>query len=98
MVWAGVCLDGRADLHVVDRGAVTGVRYRDEVMHPIVRPSAGVVGSEFILITDNAGQHTTRAVMEYLDHKGFNVMEWPEYRIEQNKTLFNVGLQDNSKH
>lgn len=77
MVWAGICLDGRTDLHVVDRGALTAVRYRDEVLHPIVRPFAGAVGPDFILMQDNARPHTARVVMAYLDQEGINVMEWP---------------------
>lgn len=31
MVWTAM-LDGRSPLHVFDRGSVTGVRYRDEVL------------------------------------------------------------------
>ena len=42
MVWAGICLDGRTDLHVVDRGALTAARYQNEVLHPTVRPFACV--------------------------------------------------------
>ncbi len=50
MVRAGICLDGRTDLHVVERGALTAARYRDEVQHPIVGPFVGAVGPEFILM------------------------------------------------
>ncbi|GBM06186.1 hypothetical protein AVEN_167074-1 [Araneus ventricosus] len=32
MVWAGIILDGRTPLHVFERGTVTGVRYRDEIL------------------------------------------------------------------
>ncbi|GFX46276.1 DDE_3 domain-containing protein [Trichonephila clavipes] len=36
MVWAGIMLDDRTPLHVFERGSVTGVRYRDEVLEPCV--------------------------------------------------------------
>ena len=38
MVWAGISLDGRTDLYVFPRGGITAIRYRDEVLEPIVRP------------------------------------------------------------
>ena len=37
--------------------ALTGVRYRDEILHPIMRPFAGAIGDDFILIDDNARPH-----------------------------------------
>ena len=39
MVWAGISIDGKTDLHVI-AGNISGVRYRDEILHPIVRPYA----------------------------------------------------------
>lgn len=57
MVWAGIMLDGRTPLHVFDRGTVTSVRYRDEVLEPYVRLFRGAVGPDFILIDDNARPH-----------------------------------------
>ncbi len=36
MVWGGICLDGRTDLVVNDGGALTAVRYRDEVLELVV--------------------------------------------------------------
>ncbi len=49
-MWGGVSIDGRTDLHVLDRGRVTARRYRDEVLGPIVRPYAGAVGEWFLLV------------------------------------------------
>ena len=46
MVWAGISIDGKTDLHVI-AGNLSGVRYRDEIWHPIVRPYASAVGDEF---------------------------------------------------
>ncbi len=36
IVWGGICLVGRTDLVVIDGGALTAVRYRDEVLEPVV--------------------------------------------------------------
>ena len=42
MVWGGICLDGRTDLVVIDRGALTAVQYRDEVLELVARPLPGL--------------------------------------------------------
>ncbi|GFU53795.1 transposable element Tcb2 transposase [Trichonephila clavipes] len=36
MVWTGIMMDGRTDLHFFDTGSVTAQRYRDEVLEPYV--------------------------------------------------------------
>ena len=59
MVWGGVCLRGRT-LHVMAAGTLTAVRYRDEILDPIVRPFAGAIGNKFILMQDNTRPHTAR--------------------------------------
>lgn len=77
MVWGGVSLDGRTDLHVFARGGITAVRYRNEILEPIVRPYAGAVGDDFILMQDNARPHTARVSMAFLADEGITVMNWP---------------------
>ncbi|KFM60781.1 Transposable element Tcb2 transposase, partial [Stegodyphus mimosarum] len=77
MVWAGIILDGRASLHVFDRGSVTGVRYRDEILEPYVCVYRGVVGPEFILQDDNARPHRTLLVDEFLESEDIRPMNWP---------------------
>ena len=77
MVWAGISLDGRTDLYVFPRGGITAVRYRDEVLEPIVRPYAGAIGDTFMLMQDNARAHTARVSTTFLDDEGINVMNWP---------------------
>uniref|UniRef100_A0AAR2IPX8 Transposase Tc1-like domain-containing protein n=1 Tax=Pygocentrus nattereri TaxID=42514 RepID=A0AAR2IPX8_PYGNA len=44
MVWGGISLEGRTALHVLTRGSLTAIRYRDEILRPLVRPYAGAVG------------------------------------------------------
>ncbi|GFW81488.1 transposable element Tcb1 transposase [Trichonephila clavipes] len=57
MVWAG-----RARLHVVVNGTMTGQRYIDEVLLPHVRLFRGAVGDKFVFMDDNANCHRTLAV------------------------------------
>ncbi|GFU78302.1 uncharacterized protein TNCV_4497891 [Trichonephila clavipes] len=54
MVWAGILLGYRTNLHIFKRGSVMSVRYRDEVLEPIVRLYPAAVGPTFVLIDDNA--------------------------------------------
>ncbi|GFV05656.1 transposable element Tcb2 transposase [Trichonephila clavipes] len=78
LVWAGISLGGHTDLHVFHGGTVTGLRYRDEILDPYVRPYAAAIGNDFILMDDNARPHRDRIVEKYLE--GITVlerMEWP---------------------
>ncbi|GBM63305.1 hypothetical protein AVEN_186125-1 [Araneus ventricosus] len=77
MVWAGIMLDGRTPLHVFERGTVTGVRYRDEILEPYVRLFRGAVGREFILMDDNARPHRALLDVEFLESEDIRRMDWP---------------------
>ena len=77
MVWGGVSVQGKTDLHVFQNGTLTAVRYRDEVLDPIVRPYAGAIGPDFVLMDDNARPHRARIVDQYLDNESIERMDWP---------------------
>ncbi len=47
-------MEGCTDLCRLDNGTRTAIRYRDEILAPIVRPYAGAVGPGFLLVYDNA--------------------------------------------
>ena len=74
----GISYDGHKDLYVIRNGALNGVRYRDEILHPIVRPYAGACGLGFIVMDDNARPHRARVVDQYLEQEGIERMDWPE--------------------
>ncbi|KFM59627.1 Transposable element Tcb2 transposase, partial [Stegodyphus mimosarum] len=76
MVWAGIMLDGRTPLHVFDRGSMTGVRCRDEVLEPCVHLFQDPVGPEFILQDDNARPHRVLLVDEFLESEDIRRMDW----------------------
>ena len=77
MVWAGISVQGKTDLHVLQNGTLTAVRYRDEILDPIVRPYAGAIGPQFILMDDNARPHRAHLVDRCLDNESIERMEWP---------------------
>ena len=77
MVWGGICYGGRTRLYVVPEGAMTGVRYRDEVLEPFVVPFAENAGPNFIFMDDNARPHRARVVTQYLADHGIERMDWP---------------------
>ncbi|GBN66041.1 Transposable element Tc3 transposase [Araneus ventricosus] len=77
MVWAGIMLNGRTPLHVFERGTVTGVRYKDEILEPYVRLFRGEVRPEFILMDDNARPHRALLVDEFLESEDIRRMDWP---------------------
>jgi hypothetical protein len=77
VVWAGICFDGCTDLDVVRNGPLTGLRYRNEILAPIVRPFAGAIGDNSLLMDDNARPHCAREVNEYLQQEINELMEWP---------------------
>ncbi|GFV47299.1 transposable element Tcb2 transposase [Trichonephila clavipes] len=77
LVWAGISLGGHTDLHVFHGTTVTGLRYRDEILDPYVRPYAAAIGNDFILMDDNARPHRAGIVEEYLEDHGLERMEWP---------------------
>ena len=67
MVWAGISLGGHTDLHVLQGGISTGVRYRDEILHVYVRPCTAASGNDFILLDDNARPHRAVLVVDDLE-------------------------------
>ncbi|GBM04250.1 Transposable element Tc1 transposase [Araneus ventricosus] len=77
MVWAGIMLEGRTPLHVFERGTVTGVRYRDEILEPYVRLFRGAVGPEFILMDDNVRPPRALLVDEILESEDIRRMDSP---------------------
>ncbi|GFW32991.1 transposable element Tcb1 transposase [Trichonephila clavipes] len=84
MVWAGISLGYRTDLHIFKRGTVTAVRYRDEVLEPIVRLYAAAVGLTFVLMDDNARPHRADIVDDYLESQWIARMAWEVYSSDLN--------------
>lgn len=77
-------LNGRTELHVFDRGSVTGDRYCEEVLLPHVRLFRGAIGRDFISMDDNARPHRTLAVGEQLENEDITRRDWPAYTPDLN--------------
>ncbi|GBL80411.1 Transposable element Tcb1 transposase [Araneus ventricosus] len=84
MVWAGISSGYRTDLHIYRRGSVTAVRYRDEVLDPIVKLYAAAVGLSYVLMDDNARPHRAVIVDDFLESEEISRMEWPAYSPDLN--------------
>ncbi|GFT91953.1 transposable element Tcb2 transposase [Trichonephila clavipes] len=77
MVWGGISIGGRTDLHMIRNGTLTGRRYADEILRPHVIPYAGAIGDSFVFQDDNARPHRARLVINMLETETIQRMEWP---------------------
>ena len=84
MVYAGISIDGRTDLHIIRNGALTGQRYRDEILRPIVVSYAAAIGDDFMLMDDNCRPHRAHLVDDFLFEEGIIRMEWPACSPDMN--------------
>ena len=75
MVWAGIMLDGRTDLHIFETGSVTGIRYK--VLEPYVHLFRSAVGPDFIFMDDNAPSHRAGLVDDFIQTEKIQRMTWP---------------------
>uniref|UniRef100_A0AAR2J8C0 Amine oxidase n=1 Tax=Pygocentrus nattereri TaxID=42514 RepID=A0AAR2J8C0_PYGNA len=86
MVWGGISSEGRTALHVLARGSLTAIRYRDEILRPLVRPYAGAVGPGFLLMQDNARPHVAGVCQQFLQDEGIEAMDRPARSPDLNPT------------
>ncbi|GFY05001.1 transposable element Tcb2 transposase [Trichonephila clavipes] len=77
MVWGGICIGGRTDLHIIRNGTLTGRRYADEILRPRVIPYAGAIGDSFVFQDDYARPHRPRLVENMLEAETIQRMGWP---------------------
>ena len=76
MVWGGMSLGTRTPLIRVD-GNLNGVRYRDEILQPVVLPAVANMGPGAIFQDDNAPAHRARVVNDFLQQNQVVRMVWP---------------------
>ncbi|GFU41746.1 transposable element Tcb1 transposase [Trichonephila clavipes] len=57
LVWGGIMLGSRTDLHIFDAGSVNGTCYSNEILLPCVRLFRGAMGLQFLFMDDNASCH-----------------------------------------
>ncbi|GFT86472.1 transposable element Tcb2 transposase [Trichonephila clavipes] len=77
LVWGGIMLGSRTDLHIFDAGSVNGTRYCNEILLPYVRLFRGAMGLQFLFMYDNAPCHRTVAAEQLLESEDIERMDWP---------------------
>ncbi|GFV69095.1 transposable element Tc1 transposase [Trichonephila clavipes] len=77
LVWGGIILGSRTDLHIFDAGSVNGTRYFNEILLPYVRLFRGAMGLQFLFMDDNAPCHRTVAAEQLLESEDIERMDWP---------------------
>ncbi|GFX61337.1 transposable element Tc3 transposase [Trichonephila clavipes] len=83
LVWGGIILDSRNDLHV-QSVTMTGHIYRDVILEQHVRLFRGTMGAEFLFMDDNAHPHRANIVDECLQSEDITRMDWPAYSLDLN--------------
>ena len=74
MLLAGISVNGKTHFYVIENRTLMSLRYCNEILDHFVRPYAGVIGQEFILMDDNVRSHRTYA---YLECETIVHMDWP---------------------
>ncbi|GFS96348.1 transposable element Tcb2 transposase [Trichonephila clavipes] len=77
LVWGGIMLGSRTDLHIFDAGSVNGTRYCNEILLPYVRLFRGAIGLQFLFMDDNAPRHRTVAAKQLLESEDIECMDGP---------------------
>ena len=76
MVCGGISMEGCTDLYRLNNGPLTAIIYRNKIRGPIVRPYAGAVGPEFLLVHDDARPHVARVCSQFLEDEGIDTIEF----------------------
>ncbi|GFU93426.1 transposable element Tcb2 transposase [Trichonephila clavipes] len=90
LVWGGIMLSSRTDLHIFDAGSVNGTRYCNEILLPYVRLFRGAMGLQFLFMDDNAPCHRTVAAEQLLESRRLAARTLPPVTIRE----LRLALQD----
>ncbi|GFW79891.1 transposable element Tcb2 transposase [Trichonephila clavipes] len=77
LVWGGIMLGSRTNLHIFDTGSVNETRYCNEILLPYVRLFRGAMGLRFLFMDDNAPCHRKVAAEQRLEREDIERMDWP---------------------
>ncbi|GFX44786.1 transposable element Tcb1 transposase [Trichonephila clavipes] len=90
LVWGGIMLGSRTDLHIFDAGSVNGTRYCNEILLQYVRLFRGAMGLQFLFMDDNAPCHSTVASEQLLESRRLADRTLPPVTIRE----LRLALQD----
>ncbi|KFM68383.1 Transposable element Tcb1 transposase, partial [Stegodyphus mimosarum] len=83
LVWGGIILGSRTDLHV-QIGTMTSQVYWDVILEQHVRLFRGAMGAQFVFMDDNAHPHLANIVSECLQSEDITRMNWPAFSPDWN--------------
>ena len=72
MVWGGIS----TELHILDGGTLTAVRYITVILESYVVPYVPYIGDSFVLMHDNARPHKAQCANDYLRTVQITALEW----------------------
>jgi hypothetical protein len=72
IVWAGICRDGRTQLKIV-QGTLNAVKYRDDILDPIVLPFLQQRNFDHVFQHDNVRCHVARVCHYFLNQNHIRV-------------------------
>ncbi|GFW71555.1 transposable element Tc3 transposase [Trichonephila clavipes] len=81
LVWGGIMLGSRTDLHIFDAGSVNGTCYCNEILLPYVRLFRSAMGLQFLFMDDNAPCHRTVAAEQLLQSRRLAARTLPPVTI-----------------
>ena len=84
MAWARISIQGKTDLNTIENGTLTTLRYVNEILDIYVRPYAGAIGADCILMDDNARPHRAHVTSQYLEDGIIVRMDWPARSPDMN--------------
>ncbi|GFV72697.1 transposable element Tcb2 transposase [Trichonephila clavipes] len=90
LVWGGIMLDSRTDLHIFDAGSVNLTRYCNEILLPYARLFRGAMGLQFLFMDDNAPCHRSVAADQLLESRRLAARTLPPVTIRE----LRLALQD----
>ncbi|GFV48341.1 transposable element Tcb2 transposase [Trichonephila clavipes] len=90
LVWGGIMLGSRTDLHIFDAGSVNGTRYCNKIFLSYVRLFRGAMGLQFLFMDDNAPCHRTVAAEQLLESRRLAARTLPPVTIRE----LRLALQD----
>ncbi|GFY23596.1 transposable element Tcb2 transposase [Trichonephila clavipes] len=90
LVWGGIMLGSRTDLHIFDAASVNRTRYCNEILLPYVRLFRGAMGLQFLFMDDNAPCHRTVAAGQLLESRCLAARTLPPVTIRE----LRLALQD----
>jgi hypothetical protein len=76
MVWGGIIHVGKTNLKIVV-GNLNGIRYRDEILAPIVLLFIRTRHFNHVFHQDNARSHSSRVAMNFLNENHIRTLPWP---------------------